>query len=195
MVQSAGDMELAADLAPRTYTVAEYNVMAKAGIFAPDERVELLDGQVIPMPPMGAAHRTAMRRIQARMHEVLGRRATIATQLPLVISERSEPEPDFAILRPRDDFYASGEPAVADVYAVVEVTDSSSTRDRVKKYQLYAQARIPEYWIVGLRDGSIDVFRESHDLGYAISASYVRGRTVSFAALPDAAFAVEDLIG
>ncbi len=195
MVQSAGDMELAADLAPRTYTVAEYNAMAQAGIFAPDERVELLDGQVIPMPPMGAAHRTAMRRIQARMHEAFGRRATIATQLPLVISERSEPEPDFAILRPRDDVYASGEPAIADVYAVVEVCESSSTRDRVKKYQLYSQARIPEYWIVGLRGGSIDVFREPHDPGYAISASYVRGQTASFAALPDVTFAVEELIG
>ena len=189
------DMELAADLAPRTYTVEEYNVMANAGIFAPDERVELLDGQVIPMPPMGAAHRTAMRRIQARIHEVLGRRATIATQLPLVISERSEPEPDFAILRPRDDFYASGEPAIADVYAVVEVTDSSSARDRVKKYQLYAQARIPEYWIIGVRDAAtIDVFREPHDLGYAVCASYTQGDTVAFAALPDATFAVEELI-
>ena len=196
MVQSVSDMELAAELAPRLYTVEEYNTMARAGIFAPNERVELLDGQVIPMPPMGLAHRSIMIRMGERIHAALGKHAMISTQLPVVISERSEPEPDFAILRRREDFYASGGPEVADILAVVEVTDTSVKRDRVKKFQLYAQARIPEYWIVDVRDAlAIDVFREPHDLGYAVCTSFKRGDTVAFAAFPDVRFKVEELVG
>jgi Uma2 family endonuclease len=190
-----GDMELA-ELVPRAYTVEEYNIMAEAGIFAPNERVELLDGQVIQVPPIGQAHWSVMQRMHEHLSTALGTRAMVATQLPVIISDRSEPEPDFAILRRAEDFYRSGIPRVPDILALVEVTDTSVTRDRVKKFQLYAHARVPEYRVVDVRGAaSIDVFREPHDLGYRSERRHERGDTVAFAAFPDVVFTVEELTG
>ncbi len=105
----------------RTITVAEYHAMGEAGIFEPDERVELIDGLLIVPPPMGDAHWHTVAQMQQRIVLALGERALVTSQLPAIVSDVSEPEPDVMLVRPRDGFYGRGVPHTPDVLAVVEV--------------------------------------------------------------------------
>jgi Uma2 family endonuclease len=119
----------------------------------------------------------------------------ISQQLPIVVSERSEPEPDFALIRWRDDYYASGIPTNADAFAIIEVSDSTLRFDRGKKRAVYARAGIAEYWIVNVRAEQIEIHRDPHGESYPAPRIAKKGDTVSFAAFPDVVFTVDELLG
>src|ERR1700724_2486776 len=169
----------------RPITVEEYNKMAEAGIIGSDERVELLDGDVIVVPPQGPPHFSVVARISQLLNLRFGLRALVTTQMPVIVSDRSEPEPDFAVLVWREDFYRSGIPKVPDVYAIVEVADSSLAIDRGKKLAIYAEAGVKEYWIVDVRNAAIEVHREPRGDGYDSLRTFRGGEMISFAAFPD----------
>jgi Uma2 family endonuclease len=179
----------------RPITVEEYNKMAEVGIIGRGERVELLDGDVIVVPPHGQPHFSVVARISQNLTLRLSERALVTTQLPVMISDRSEPEPDIAILEKREDFYRSGIPRVPDVYAIVEVADSSLPIDRGKKLEIYAEGGVKEYWIVDVRHSAIEVYREPRGAGYDSLQTFRSGALVSFAAFPDDWFTVEELLG
>jgi Uma2 family endonuclease len=179
----------------RPITVDEYNRMAEAGIIATDERVELLDGDLIVVPPQGPSHFSVVARLSQCFTLHFGERALVTSQLPIIVSDRSEPEPDFAVLAWREDFYRSGIPRVPDVYAIVEVADSSLAIDRGKKLEIYAQGGVKEYWIVDVRNAAIEVYREPRAGGYDSLRTVRTGALVSFAAFPDDQFTVEELLG
>ncbi|MDP5170896.1 MAG: Uma2 family endonuclease [Bacteroidia bacterium] len=149
---------MAVQLQRRLLNVAEYHAMMKAGILTGDDRLELLEGDLVLLSPIGSQHAAMVRRLEELLHHLLQGKAMVSTQNPIAIPHFSEPEPDIALLKPRADYYAENHPLPADVFLVIEVADSSLEKDREVKLPIYAAAGIPAYWIVNLSDQQIEVF-------------------------------------
>ena len=132
-------------------TVDQYHLMGEAGVFAPDARVELIEGEVIEMAPMGSRHYAVVMRLNGLLSAAVGQRASIGCQGPLRLGSMSEPEPDLCVLKPRDDFYASALPSAADALLVIEAADSTLAYDVRVKARLYASHGIPVVWVLDLR--------------------------------------------
>jgi Uma2 family endonuclease len=131
-------------------TVEQYHRMGEAGILGPDERVELIEGEVVQIAPIGTRHAAAVMRLNRLLSVVIGEAAIVSVQNPVCLDDGSEPQPDITLLRPRADFYAGAHPRPADVLLVIEVADSSARYDRDIKLPLYAAAGVPEVWLVDL---------------------------------------------
>ena len=166
-------------------TVADYYRMGEAGIFAPEARVELIEGEIIDMAPIGTRHGSAVKRLNALFVAAVGSRAVVSVQDPLRLSELSEPEPDLMLLKPRADFYADAHPTAADVLLLVEVADTSARYDREIKLPLYARHGVREVWIVDLEARLLRICRLPAGEAYAeVTTSATPART-PIAALPD----------
>ena len=178
----------------RRFTVAEYYAMAEAGILAPDERVELLDGDVIAMPPIGDWHASRVKRINNFMLPPLQGRAIVSVQDPTRLDDTSEPEPDVMLLRWRDDFYEGGHPGPPDVLLLIEVSDTSVDYDRNVKLSAYATAGIPEVWIVNRPDRRMESYAGPTGDAYATVRYYGAGERISPQAFPDVVLQVDQII-
>lgn len=187
--------DMASEYRHRPITVEEYHRMGELGFFGPEERIELLDGELIAVPPMGDSHASAIERLTWYFVTRLGERAAVRPQLPTRVSRISEPEPDFAIVERRADFHASGHPRPAETFALVECADSSLRYDRGKKLSAYARGGVREYWIVNLVEACIEIYDDRNDLGYGRSRNARAGESVAFAAFADVAFGVSELLG
>jgi Uma2 family endonuclease len=186
---------MAAAVHPRHFTVDEYYAMGEAGVFAPHERIELLDGEILTMPPIGPRQTGSANRLNALLHRTFSPRAIVQPQNPVRLSNDSEPEPDIALLRPRDDFYSARHAVPGDVYALIEVSDSSLPYDRGRKLRAYARSGIAEYWIVNLREDCIEVYRRPSADGYDEQRIARRGESIAFEAFPDEPLPIEDILG
>jgi Uma2 family endonuclease len=195
MVKSVSDMEAQFEVPYRPITVDEFDRMAATGIIAPDERVELVDGRLVQREPMNASHASIVARIMTVLLRRIGDRACVWQQLPVVVSDRSKPFPDVALVRARPDYYGSALPRPEDVFAIVEVSDTMLAYDRGEKLRLYAKAAVPEYWIVDVKARRIETYREPHDLGYSPRTVAASGDRVAFEAFPDVVFFVDELLG
>lgn len=131
-------------------TVEHYYRMAEAGLFAPDERLELINGEIVDMPPMGSRHAATLEHLGAMLSAAVGERAIVRQQLPVRLRDDSEPEPDIAVVKARADRYSSAHSAAADVLLLVEVSDVTLRYDLEVKLPLYARCAIPEVWIIDL---------------------------------------------
>lgn len=140
-------------------TVEEYYRMAEAGILREDDRIELIEGEIIDMPPIGAGHSSATNRLNAIFNRSLGDQAIVSVQNPIRLNPHNEPQPDLALLRYRDDFYRHAHPGPTDVLLVVEVADTSLRYDLDVKLPLYARHDIPEVWILDLEHRRLEVHR------------------------------------
>lgn len=164
---------LAEDWLPRhRLSVDEYYRMADVGLLAPDARVELIDGEIIDMAPIGSAHAGVVDWMLQRLARAAGDLAIVGAQRPLRLDSRSEPQPDLVLLRPRPDFYTHGHPAGADAMLVVEVADSTLRYDRDVKMPLYARHGIPEAWLVDLAARVLHVHRAPQAGAYAQVTAY-----------------------
>lgn len=181
--------------ARRLFTADEYHRMGETGILLEDERTELLNGEILLMAPIGSRHFGCVNTLTAWLVPALVGRAIVSVQNPVRLSLRSEPQPDLALLRPRRDRYYSGLPAPEDVFLVIEVSDTTLRYDRDTKLPLYAEAGIPEAWIVNLVAGSVLIGREPAPTGYQHVETVTRAGRLSPAAFPDVSIAVEDLLG
>ena len=166
--------------------------MAEAGILAEDDRVELIEGEIVQMSPIGHRHAACVIVLTRRFVLALGDRALVSPQNPVRLLLHTEPQPDIVLLRPRDDGYARAPARPEDVLLLVEVADTSYRYDSGLKLRLYARTHIPEVWIVDLEDDAIDVYRRPEGDGYASSERIVRGGTVSPAVFADIVLAVDD---
>ena len=189
ITETAGDAALFAP-ARRCFSVAEYHAMGKAGIFAPDERVQLVDGEIFRMPPIGDWHASSVDIFANLFPPQLDGRAIVRIQNPVRLDAGSEPEPDVALLRWRDDFYQSGHPGPSDVLLVVEVADSTLDFDRNQKLSAYAHAGIPEVWILSRNDGRVEAYTDPAEGGYQRVRYVGRGESISPQAFPDIALDV-----
>ncbi len=134
-------------------TVDDYYRMAEVGVLAPDARVELIEGEVIDMAPMGTRHRYVVMSLTRLLLRAVGDGALVSAQLPLRLGDHSEPEPDLALLKPRDDGYATRMPGGEDTLLVIEVSDTTLAYDVRIKAPLYARHGVPELWVIDLSGG------------------------------------------
>jgi Uma2 family endonuclease len=178
-------------LSPTTYrfTVKDYHRMAEADVFEPDDHVELVDGEVFEMAPIGSRHAATVRRLTSALQSGVSDRAMLGVQDPVQIGERSEPQPDVTLLRWRPDFYADHHPMPPDVLLVVEVADTSLRHDLLRKAPMYLAGGVPEVWVVDLVAGVVHVMR-------AESTTELRaGESVSPLAFPDVVLDVAAILG
>ena len=176
----------------RLFTVDEYYAMAKHGILKPDERVELLDGEIVPMNPIGSPHAWCVKRVN-RLFSAFPDRFLVSIQDPLRLSNLSEPEPDIVLLQL--DTPEDRHPEPQDVFLVIEVADSSITIDRRRKRPMYARAGIPEYWIVDLTTDHIEVYRDPSRARYRSVTLLRRCDVVSPQFAPDIVVDVSTILG
>lgn len=169
--------------------------MGEAGIFGEGDRVELIEGEIIEMSPIGSAHAARVKRLNRLLVRRLGTRAIVQVQDPVVLSRFSEPEPDLAVLKPRADFYAARHPEAADVLLIVEVADTSRHFDRGVKAPLYARAGIRELWVIDVIDEIVEVYRKPQRGAYREMIRFSRAQRVTLAAFPPMAFRVADILG
>lgn len=130
------------------FTVEDYHAMVPAGILREDARVELIDGEIIEMPPIGSPHGGRVNRLSRLLVTAVQGRAVVSPQNPVVLGRHSEPQPDLALLRWRDDEYTDSNPGPADVLLLIEVSDTTLAYDRRVKVPLYARHGIPEVWLI-----------------------------------------------
>ncbi|PPT10981.1 hypothetical protein CKA32_005451 [Geitlerinema sp. FC II] len=171
----------------RQLTVDEYHRMGEVGILHPDERVELLDGEILQMSPIGRRHAAYVDRISNWLMREFGTRAIVHIQNPVVLNDYSEPQPDIVLLPPREDFYIETGVLASDVYLVVEVSDTTLEFDRTEKLPRYALAEIPEVWIVDTNANRIEVYRNPIEGKYQSSQIVKRGDRIAVSAFPDIA--------
>ena len=177
------------------FTVDDYYRMGEFGIFPPEARVELINGDVVSMPPIGSHHNGSVGGLDELLRDLLGKRVTILTQGPLMLPQFGAPQPDILVLKRRDDFYRSANPTAADVLLLIEVSDSTLVQDRDTKGPMYAAAGIPDYWIVNLVDSALLVYRRPVDGAYRSEQVLGREDTIQPLAFPDVSIAVADILG
>lgn len=182
-------------LTRRRFTVDEYYCMAEAGILREDERVELLEGDIFVMSPIGSRHAACVKGLLRWFVLRVGDRAIVGVQDPIRLSAHSEPEPDIVLLRPRHDLYASGHPGPADVLLLIEVADTTLAYDRGVKLPTYARSGIPEVWIVDLQGERVEVYRDPVGGRYRQAQVHARGAALTPGAFPDLTLPVDDILG
>jgi Uma2 family endonuclease len=177
------------------FTVAEYARMGQTGILSEDERVELVCGEVILMSPIGERHAACVDFLSQLITLRFRRSVIVRTQNPIQLDDYSEPQPDIAVLKYRDDFYRHAHPRPEDVLLVVEVSDSTLEFDRKVKVPLYAGAGIPEAWVVNLLEESIEVYSDPAGGEYQTARSYARGRRLQSHTLAGLRLSVSKVLG
>ena len=185
---------MATDIGQRRFTVDEYERMAKLGIIGPDEKVELIEGTIVTVPPSGEDHSSGITRLNHHFVVRFSGRAIVQSQLPVRVSDNSLPEPDVAILRYDEQYYGKRRPRASDVLALVEVSYSSVAFDAGAKLRAYARAGVSEYWIVNVRDNRIAVHRDPKDLGFATQREIGAGGRIAFLAFPGDTFSAEEIM-
>jgi Uma2 family endonuclease len=185
----------------RKWTREEYYRAATQGIFAPDERLELIDGEIIhKVSPQNHPHFTAIMRGSKTLERLFGPRFHVRPQGPLIVSDESEPEPDLAVIKGAHEDY-SDHPTAADAALVIEIAESTLRFDLGGKAALYAGAGIQDYWVEDLNDRSVIVHRDPvpiqgdrHGFGYRSVVKYTEHEVIMPLALPDLPIAVVDLL-
>lgn len=147
-------------------TVHEFHKMGEAHILPPEARVELIDGELIDMAPIGPDHAGIVNQLNRLLTFAVGDKAVISIQNPLVLDDYHEPQPDIAVLKFRDDFYKRSHPRPEDVLLLVEVADSSTRQDRNSKIPMYASTGIPEVWLVDILQSVVEIYRDPGPKGY-----------------------------
>lgn len=186
---------MAVDLKRYRFTRDDYHRMAQTGILKPGIRVELIDGEIVEMNPIGRPHRAGVNRLTRIFTRGLDDDVIVQVQSSIALGDYGEPEPDIALLRYRDDFYEESDEIPADILLVVEVADSSEPYDRRTKGPIYARNGIPELWIVDLNRAWITVYTEPTTDGYAATRVFRRGESLSPLACPTLTVAVDDVLG
>lgn len=182
--------------APHRYplTTTVYHQLASLGVFNEDARLELIEGDLIAMPPIGERHASQTRRLNQLFSRQVGDVATVDVQNPVALSAYSEPQPDIMLLKPRADFYEQVHPGPADVLLIIEVSDSTLRYDRDTKVPLYARAGIPEVWVVDLLRQRLEVYRCPSSDGYREVRYPALSDGIAPVLLPDLAISVQTLL-
>lgn len=176
-------------------TTTDYHQMIRAGVLHEDDRVELLDGELIKMAPIGPRHAACVDRLDEFLRDKVKKLAIVRVQNPIQLNEHSEPEPDIALLRRRADYYSQGHPTPADVLLAIEVADTSAVSDREVKLPSYARAGIPEAWLIDLANDRIEVHTRPGGGLYQEVRIFLRGQRVVSASIPQLKLKADDILG
>jgi Uma2 family endonuclease len=177
----------------RRFTVHDYHRMGEAGILHEDDRVELIEGELIEMTAIGTRHFSCVNRLNRLLVMSVGDEAIVSVQNPVRLNEYNEPQPDLAVIRPRD--YRESLPLPEDVLLLIEVSDTTLAYDRGVKLPLYAQAGIREVWIVNLPGETIERYTDPLEEGYRRADRLRRGQTLEPIPLPGLTPSVDEILG
>jgi Uma2 family endonuclease len=176
------------------FTTDEYHRMVAQDILSAQDRIELIEGEVLFMSPIGSRHAACVNRLTAILSAFLKNQEIVSIQNPIQLSQFSEPEPDVALLRPRDDFYASHLPTPADILLIIEVADTSIEYDQQTKLPLYARSAIHEVWIVNLNSNSITTYTNPSVGEYQVVKQYSAVDTIQSATISQLQLQAKDII-
>ena len=169
-------------------TTQQYHLMHEAGVFPHGDRLELINGEIREMSPIGRKHGACVNRLVTTFTQKLGVRIILSVQNSIRLDDNSEPQPDLAILKPRDDFYEAGLPTPDDILLIIEIADSTIAYDREIKAPLYAAAGIPEMWLFDVNKKAIEGYSQPSANGYKLIRRYDESDTLSMLAFPDVTF-------
>lgn len=182
-------MQTSTALSRHKLTIEDYHRMGEAGILGEDDRVELIEGELVDMPPIGSQHADCVSRLIRLL--IRQTEAVVRVQDPIQLPGHSEPEPDIAIVRNRS--YAEAHPGPEDVMLLIEVADSSLDYDRTIKFPLYARYGIPEVWLIDLQHECVEIHRQPGPEGYCLTLRPARGEYISPATLPEVRVPVAEM--
>lgn len=185
--------EIEQELEPqiRLWSIADYHQMIEAGILDEDDRVELLEGKIVCMSPQRPFHAASVQRSSRLLFQLLSDRAEIRVQLPVILGNDSEPEPDLAVVRFDANEYSFRHPEATDIYLLIEVADSTIAKDRKQKALIYAKNRVLEYWILDLQKRQVYVFRQPEENTYRDELILNNSDSIAMQAFPDVAIALD----
>jgi Uma2 family endonuclease len=178
----------------RQITVTEYHQMAEMGIFHPEERLELISGQIIKMAAKGTTHEAAITRTQRIFNQRLGDKVLIRTQSPIKLDDYSEPEPDIAIVKTNALDYEDHHPQPSEIFLIIEIADSSLKYDREVKTSAYAKSGIIDYWVLDLNGRKLYVYRLPNAEGYQSESILGENLTISPLAFPECKITIKELL-
>ena len=183
-----------ADVQRYRFTVDEFARMGEAGVFTEDDRVELIDGEILEMTPIGPLHAWIVDRLTELIVTRLAGKVHVRIQNPIRLGSHTEPQPDLVVAR-RSSAYAERHPGPDDILLVIEVADSSPRYDRLEKLPRYGKAGIPETWLVDVEARTVTVCTEPGADGYAHQNVRRRGDTLAATSVPELGFPVDDVFG
>jgi Uma2 family endonuclease len=186
---------MSAEINPKRFNVTEYYQMAEAGILKPDDRVELIEGAIIEISPIGSPHAACVYRLYSSLPEIIKHRALVWVRNPVRLDDFSEPVPDVSLLKLRKDFYAAHHPMPTDVLLIIEVADSTLLKDRNIKVPLYARAGLAEVWLVNLPKELIEVYSDPVNGKYRKCEKFKRGEVVKSPTVKGLSLKVNEVIG
>ncbi|GBO55151.1 hypothetical protein APA_3201 [Pseudanabaena sp. lw0831] len=175
------------------WSIADYHQMIEAGILDEDDRVELLEGKIVCMSPQRPFHAASVQRSSRLLFKLLSDRAEIRIQLPVILGNDSEPEPDIAVVRFDDHEYSFRHPEVSDIYLLIEVADWTISKDRKQKARIYGKNQVLEYWILDLQNRQVYIFRQPEDGSYREELILSSNDSLAMQAFPDIAIALDAL--
>ncbi|MBD2252492.1 Uma2 family endonuclease [Nostoc parmelioides] len=183
----------------KRFTLDEYQKLTELGFFHEDDHIELINGELIQTVSKGKVHETCLRKLLRELPKLVGDRATLQSQAPITLPPNSEPEPDFAIVKNRDDNYLSAHPSPSDVLLVIEVADSSLSYDQDIKIPLYAKAGIADYWIFNLFDNYLESYSQLYQNsqgkhGYLNKRIVLPNQVISLPYFPDLSLDVSRIL-
>lgn len=176
-------------------SVEMYHIMAEQGAFGPEDRVELIGGEIIDMSPIGTLHARCVKFLNRFLSKIAGSEYIIAVQDPVVLTDDTEPQPDITVLRFREDFYKFEAPGPADILLIIEVADTSYDYDRNVKLPRYASSGIPETWLIDLVSDRIEVHYQPKADTYGTVKIYSRGDEVTSTVLTSLRVSVDEVLG
>jgi Uma2 family endonuclease len=178
-----------------SFTAEEFERMGEAGIFRQGARLELIDGEIFEMSPIGNAHAACVKFLNRLLSRLFGDVLIIGVQDPVRLSDFSEPQPDLSLLRWRDDDYRERHPAPADMLLVIEVADTTVVKDRTIKLPLYARAGIAEAWLVNIPEERVEIYSDPADGAYRRAEVFGRGEEARSHTAEGLAVSVNELLG
>ncbi len=179
----------------RLFTVAEYDQMIQAGIFAEDDHLELIEGEIVSMSPISILHAACVKRlVRIFVSSLAETEAIVGVQDPIKLGEMSEPEPDLTLLQPRRDYYSQSHPQAKDVLLLIEVSETSLRYDKEQKLPLYAQSGINEVWIVNLKEQIIEQYRSPSQSAYQLRTTFDLDQLITPSAFPELSIPVTKIL-
>ncbi len=179
----------------RKFTVDEYHYFIEQGVFKPEERIELWEGEFIEMSPIGKRHAGVVAGLTAYLNHLFFQQFVIWTQNPIVLNDFSEPQPDVCILQKREDFYRNTSATTNDILLAIEVADSTVKYDRDIKFPRYAANGIKESWLIDLENNRVEIHSEPTEMGYSLIKVLHRGQTAQSTVPPQIKISVEEILG
>ncbi len=192
---TVNELKTVSRIVPKRFRVEDFRRMTEAGILPEESGWEIIDGYLVDKMSIGSKHASVVRRISKLLEKKFGEIIQVSGQNPIYIDEFNEPEPDIALLKPREDFYAESHPTAEDILLVIEVSNSTIEYDRDIKKTLYAEAGIIEFWIVNLPDNTIEVYSQPKNGNYRLARILEKGETVESNSVENLKLQVEEILG